>query len=108
MFMERPVDETDTDVGIETFQHLVHAVERCIAAGRFRAGDPVELATQIWALSHGLISLHLAALLSEAQVLESFSAGGLNQFKAFGDDAAASGRSMTTALRRLGLREARP
>lgn len=41
-----------------TLHHLVHAVERAQAAGRFRDDvDPPELATQIWVIGHGLTSL---------------------------------------------------
>jgi AcrR family transcriptional regulator len=42
----------------ETLHHLVSAVERAKNLGRFRADvDPVSLATQTWAIGHGLVSL---------------------------------------------------
>lgn len=41
-----------------TLHGLVHAVERAKAIGRFRNDvDPLELATQSWAIGHGLVSL---------------------------------------------------
>lgn len=41
-----------------TLHHLVHAVERAQAGGRFHHEiDPLELATQAWILGHGLASL---------------------------------------------------
>jgi AcrR family transcriptional regulator len=42
----------------ETLHHLVSAVERAKHLDRFRADvDPVSLATQTWAIGHGLVSL---------------------------------------------------
>ena len=39
-------------------EYLVQAAGRGRKAGRFRAGiDPLELATQSWAIGHGLVSL---------------------------------------------------
>ncbi|GAA3138745.1 hypothetical protein GCM10010466_32190 [Planomonospora alba] len=41
-----------------TLHRLVDGVERAVAAGRFRDDvDPLELATQSWAVGHGLASL---------------------------------------------------
>ncbi|MFC4061241.1 TetR/AcrR family transcriptional regulator [Planomonospora corallina] len=41
-----------------TLHRLVHAAERAVAAGRFRAdADPLELATRSWVIGHGLASL---------------------------------------------------
>ncbi|GAA4907451.1 AcrR family transcriptional regulator [Nonomuraea thailandensis] len=48
----------DAAAADETLHHLVRAVERATAAGRFRDGtDPLELATQSWIIGHGLASL---------------------------------------------------
>jgi AcrR family transcriptional regulator len=48
----------DAAAADEALHHLVRAVERAQAAGRFRDDvDPLELATQSWLVGHGLGSL---------------------------------------------------
>jgi AcrR family transcriptional regulator len=48
----------DTAAADETLHHLVRAIERATAIGRFRDDiDPLELATQSWTIGHGLASL---------------------------------------------------
>ncbi|MCX4808442.1 TetR/AcrR family transcriptional regulator [Streptomyces sp. NPDC058682] len=51
-------DLEDTGAADETLHHLVRAIERAKANGRFRNEvDPLELATQSWTIGHGLASL---------------------------------------------------
>src|SRR5437763_12076930 len=69
MFMEEPLDAADAAARSETFGVLVASVERCIAAGRFDPADAAGLATQFWALGHGVVALQLARLLSRAEAL---------------------------------------
>ena len=95
MFMEGPVDDADANVGLDTFAQLVTGVQRCIDAGRFDPGDPVEMATQLWALAHGVVTLQLAHLLPAEQAQECLRAGGNNLFHAFGDDPRALQRSLS-------------
>jgi AcrR family transcriptional regulator len=100
MFMDGPVDEADADAGLETFGQLVTAVQRCIDAGRFDPADPVGLATQLWALVHGLVTLQLARLLPPDRALSCLAAGARNLMTAFGDDARAVGSSIARATNR--------
>jgi len=86
MFMEEPLDEADATARTDTFEVLVAAMQRCIDAGRFAAGDPSELATQFWALGHGVVSLQLARPLSEEEALRSLARAAVDLFVAFGDD----------------------
>lgn len=46
--------------GDAAFNVLLDAIRRGQAAGRIRAGDPVELAEITWALSHGIATLGMA------------------------------------------------
>lgn len=46
--------------GEAAFNVLLDAIRRGQAAGRIRAGDPVELAEITWALSHGIATLGMA------------------------------------------------
>ncbi|MDU0292721.1 TetR/AcrR family transcriptional regulator [Saccharothrix longispora] len=51
-------DLEDLQAADDTLEHLVRAVRRGCAAGRFRAGTvPLDLATQSWVVGHGLVSL---------------------------------------------------
>ena len=47
-------------VGTLVFDHHVAAVQRCIDAGEIAAGDPVLIATGLWAVVHGITSLLVA------------------------------------------------
>jgi AcrR family transcriptional regulator len=100
MFMEGPVDDDDAGAGLETFDQLVTAVRRCIDAGRFDPADPVGLATQLWALVHGLVTLELACLLPRVRALPCLEAGARNLMAAFGDDPRAVGASIARATDR--------
>ena len=97
MFMEQPVDAADAAVGLGTFERLVRGVQRCIDDGRFSPGDATELATQLWAFNHGLVTLRLAGLMSTDASVRSLEAGSLNLFAAYGDEPAASRRSLENA-----------
>lgn len=51
-------DLEDAGAADETLHHLVRAIDRAKANGRFRDEvDPLELATQSWTIGHGLASL---------------------------------------------------
>jgi hypothetical protein len=76
-------------------------VQRCVDAGRFSPADPVHLATQLWAITHGLVTLELAHLLSEDQVLACLAAAISNLLHGFGDDPRAIGRSFARARERM-------
>ena len=49
-----------------TFQTNIDGAQRCIDAGLF-AGDAVEIATAMWAVSHGVASLALGAMIPMAE-----------------------------------------
>jgi AcrR family transcriptional regulator len=40
-----------------TFGTLVEVVERCVESGQTRDGHPVEMAMQVWAMTHGIASI---------------------------------------------------
>ena len=54
--------EDDPRPGAETLTTLVHAVRRAVDAGLLR-GEPFDLAVQLWALGHGVVSLALTGML---------------------------------------------
>lgn len=52
-------------IGLDAFGDMVSAITRCIDAGVL-AGEPRDLALQIWATAHGAVSLELAGFLGTA------------------------------------------
>ena len=101
MFMEHPVDLSESGVGIDTFFALVMGIDRCIRANRFKRADPIDLATQLWASEHGVVTLHLSGLLPYREAVLTFRATSVSLLKAFGDDPRAVGRSIATTQRRI-------
>jgi AcrR family transcriptional regulator len=101
MFMDGPVDPADQHAGIETFEQCIAAARRCIEGARFAVDDPVQVATELWALLHGVVALELAHLLPAAQALESLSSATRHLFEAFGDDRRALGRSFAEGRERI-------
>ena len=99
MFME-PIDVPD-EVGESTFETLVTGVERAIQAGRFDKADPYGLATQLWSMAHGIVTLHLAGLFTLEEAIECLTEMGKNLFVGFGDDRAAAERSIGAAEARF-------
>ena len=101
MFIERPAG--DQDVGRETFDRLIAACGRAVEAGRFADADPERLATQLWATSHGIVTLHLAGCLTLEEAIQCFTDMGTNLFVAFGDDRARAERSIEQTRTRFSL-----
>jgi AcrR family transcriptional regulator len=85
MFMEGPVGEADADVGLDTFVQLVEAVQRAIDARRFADGGATAMAQQLWALSHGTVTLQLAHLLEPEAAQDCLRAAAEGLFRAWGD-----------------------
>ena len=102
MFMDGPVDARDAGAGLDTFEQCVAAAQRCIDGGRFDPADALDLATQAWAMLHGIVSLQLAHLLPADQASAALLASGHNLFRAFGDDPRSLGRSLARAQERIG------
>jgi AcrR family transcriptional regulator len=57
--------DDDRQHGRYTLEILVKAVARCMAAGRFSAGDAELVAHQMWIATHGLVTLELGGYLPE-------------------------------------------
>lgn len=102
MFMEHQIDDHE-EVGEATFESLVAAVERAVQSGRFEKADTYALATQLWAMSHGIVTLHLAHLLTLEEAIECITDMGRNLFVGFGDDPARAARSIEQAKLSLGV-----
>lgn len=57
--------DEDVAMSLGTFETLVGAIERCMSAGRFSAGDPWLVAAQAWSAEHGVVMLELAGFFAE-------------------------------------------
>jgi AcrR family transcriptional regulator len=99
MFMEQPLDDDNAAVDDGTFASLVAGMQRCITAGRFAPAEAADLATQFWALGHGVITLQLAHLLAAEQALNCLGDAVLKLFGAYGDEPDAAYRSLSHARR---------
>lgn len=100
MFMDRPTDLDDAGVGLDTFDVLVDTVQRGIDAARFDRGEALPRAVQVWGLIHGLVTLHLAQLLTAEDALASLHDGATNLFLAFGDTRDGLSRSIGSSVAR--------
>lgn len=89
----------DSEISLGTFDRLVAGVSRAIEAGRFK-GDAVQLATHLWVMTHGIVTLEIAGVLPE-EGLKIFADMGLNLFLSFGDEPDAARRSAAEAAVRL-------
>ena len=100
-FMFSEHDEDD-EVGEGTFQRLVRGVERAIAEGRFSPDvDPLNLATQMWAMAHGIVTLHKAGCLTAEEAITTMGGMALNLFVGFGDKEEAVLESMAKVADRF-------
>jgi AcrR family transcriptional regulator len=75
----------DSEVGMETFERLVAGVGRAVGAGRIE-GDPLSVARQMWAMAHGVVTLHLSDLLTLGEAIETFQGMGFAVMVGLGDD----------------------
>jgi AcrR family transcriptional regulator len=101
MFFEERLDDDDRAAGAEALAILLAVVERCIASGRFTAGDTWTLALHIWATTFGLVSLAAINLLSAEDNAAHIAAISLNLFVGFGDRPDAARRSIRKATKEL-------
>jgi AcrR family transcriptional regulator len=77
--------KVDSEVGMETFERLVEGVGRAVDAGRVE-GDPRAVARQMWAMAHGVVTLHLSDLLTLDEAIEAFQGMGFAVMVGLGDD----------------------
>ena len=104
MFLDGPVDDADLDTGLDTFMHLVKGIARCMEHGRLpkaTSADPAELALELWALTHGFVSLQLANLLPADQAAEHLRSGAASLFIAWGEDPSRLRASGARAQKRM-------
>jgi AcrR family transcriptional regulator len=66
---EFAIDDEDVTFSLGTLQVLIDAVRRCVDEGHF-AGDPRELALELWSMSHGITSLAIAGMLGSPEAAQ--------------------------------------
>ena len=100
MFLDHH-EPSDDVAGLDTFDQLVAAVSRCVAAGRFAPAEPFDLAVQLWTTVHGLVSLELSGLVAPDLAVEMLMTTWRSLFVGFGADPRAVGRSLARARREV-------
>ena len=95
MFGEDSADEEERAICHATFDPVVATSARCIEAGRFTAGDARMVAMQLWAVTHGMVSLHLASLWTQEELVTHLAASGQALYIGFGDHADAAAASIS-------------
>jgi AcrR family transcriptional regulator len=100
MFMEKPIDD-DPEVGIGTFERLVAGVDRAVKAKVLDPGDPWDLAQQLWASTHGVVTLYLAGLFTLEEALSSYQRMGFFLLIGMGVDPEALVASVADTRRRF-------
>lgn len=100
MFLEAPIDADDEAVGAATFEPVIAAVERCMGAGRFAPADPKALAVQLWSMTHGMVTLAIAGLLTVDELLEHLTAMARSLYVGYGDRPEAAAASIERARKR--------
>ncbi|HUR74580.1 MAG TPA: TetR/AcrR family transcriptional regulator [Sporichthya sp.] len=98
MFLDHHEPAEDI-VGLDTFARLVAGVAECVDGGRFDQAEPFDLALQLWAAVHGLVTLQLSGLIDAPLVVEALDTTWRNLFVGFGADRKTVGRSLTRARR---------
>lgn len=106
MFLEGTFEAEELEVCAATFQRLVDAVDRCIAAGRFRPADSWRLATRFWIMAHGVISVVLPGLVGLEDGTGDLVAMATHLCAGFGDDPRAAARSVQRGRRAMEERSA--
>jgi AcrR family transcriptional regulator len=103
MFMDRPIDcdEGESRIDASTFAMLLSGVARCIDAGRFRPAGPLDLAQQIWAMSHGVASLVLAGIFTDDAAMVCLNGSAASLLLGFGDEPERLQASAVRALPRM-------
>lgn len=57
------LSEEDRQHGRYTLANVAECADRCLSTGRFRPGDPILVAHQMWTAVHGLVTLELGGYL---------------------------------------------
>lgn len=96
MFLDPPIEEKP-EVGIQTLDRVVNAVAKAMEAGRFTQNDPLHVAKQCWSMTHGIVTITMAGLLTIDESIELLMDMGVNLFVGLGDEQASARRSTKTA-----------
>lgn len=103
VMFDASVDLEDLPAADATLEHMVRAVGRARADGRFRPdADPLALATQSWTVAHGLVSLVAGGPLPRATLVNGVILL-TTLFIATGDDPVRCGHSVETGWGSLRL-----
>ena len=69
MFLDTSADLDEAAFGATTFLPVITAVERCVADRRLHPVDAWDVAVELWALTHGVVTLALGGMLTIDELL---------------------------------------
>ncbi|GAB11227.1 putative TetR family transcriptional regulator [Gordonia araii NBRC 100433] len=91
----------DSEAADATFGHLIEAITRAVAAGRFDSSlDPVEFANEVWMFGHGACMLVANEVVTFEQAEPIVTSGLVRLYTAAGDEPAAATRSVEIGWKR--------
>jgi AcrR family transcriptional regulator len=94
--------EDDRHHGRYTLEPVVECTHRCVAAGRFRAGDPAVVAHHMWTGVHGTVVLELGGYLAEPYSANRvFETQLISLMVGAGDDPSRAGQSVASSAARF-------
>ena len=101
MFFETTADMEEAAYGASTFLPVVDGIDRAIGAGRIERPEAWDVAVELWATVHGAVSLTLGGMLTVDDLIRHLEQGVGAALVGYGDDAAATRRSLRSARRRM-------
>jgi AcrR family transcriptional regulator len=101
MFQEAASTEEDSAAAYATFEQLLGDVERCVRMDRFSGRDPTTIATQLWAIAHGVVSLQLSGLLTADAAVECLRQLAFDLFTSLGSSSESARTAIDKAVRML-------
>jgi len=99
MFFDTPGDDVDAPLNIAGGELAI--IQRCIDAGRFHPAEPLSLAWQLWAATHGVVAGLLAGVIDPASAEQHLGTLGQTIYVGFGDDPDAAKRSIERTRHRV-------
>ena len=101
MFLDTSADMEEAAFGAATFLPVLTNVERCIADGRLTTPSAWDASVEMWALTHGMVTLALGGMLSVDELLEHLHSAIRACLIGYGDDPSKADRSLRNVRRRM-------
>jgi AcrR family transcriptional regulator len=101
MFLDTSADMEEAAFGAATFLPVLSNVERCIETGRLTAPSAWAVSVELWALTHGMVTLAIGGMLTVDDLLEHLHGAIRACLIGYGDEPAKTDRSIRRVRRRM-------